>query len=265
MINYESERSISADYFYSQFDENLNFPAHIHHSFEYVYCFEGEICLNINENTYKLTKGQATVIFPSEIHSYLTSEYSKTCLFVFSTSYINSFYEKYKTKKAANPVFDFAEYKNINLAIMNAQNNKYLLKSFFYFIIAKFAENTSFISYNEKAQNLTLQIVEYVSANYTKKPSLHEISNQLGYSYNYISGFIKKIFHLNFMQLVNRYRIGLAQNMLTDTSENINNIALACGYESVRNFNRNFLAITGFTPSQYREMEHQSPDKHNKP
>ena len=52
MIRYESDRSNINNYFYRQTDENLTFPAHIHDSFEFLYCFEGEILLSADAKEY---------------------------------------------------------------------------------------------------------------------------------------------------------------------------------------------------------------------
>lgn len=250
MIDYESKRSNKTNYFYHQFDNNLNFPAHIHHSFEYIYCFEGEIELNIEKNTYTLKPGQAAVIFPLQIHSYVTRKHSKTCLFVFASSFISSFYKEYSFKRPEKPIFDFSEYEYINMKLLDADT--FLKKSYLYLIISVFVQNTTFSEYNLKTQDLTLKIIEYIRNNFNLNPSLPDLCSSLGYSYNYISGFMNRIFHSNFMQLINEYRIDYAQRLLTETSDNITQIATQCGYESLQSFNRNFKKVVGVTPTEFK-------------
>lgn len=255
MIDYEAERSNNPDYFYRQIDSNLNFHAHVHHAFEYIYCYEGEIEICIDENTFTLKRGQAAMIFPLQVHAYITKHQSKTCLYIFSPSYIGFFYNQYTAKKPTNPIFDFSDFEEINTKLADA--DLYLKKSYLYLIVSRFMEHASFENFNTKAQDLSLKILEYIRNNFNLNPSLTELCSSLGYSYNYISGFVKQLFHTNFMQLINEYRLELAQSLLLETSKSITQIASECGYDSVQSFNRNFKKIVGFTPSDFRTRTSQ--------
>lgn len=254
MIDYEHERSDKPDYFYSQFDENLSFHTHIHNSFEFVYCYEGSIQINIGEKSYELSPGQATLIFPLHVHSYVTEKFSRTALYVFSSSYIPKFYEHYKLLDALTPVFDFSDSEKTVTELATAKDDIYLLKSYFYLIASRFANGSKFVEADKKNRDIGLEIIKYVSGKYTESPSLAELCKILGYSYNYISGFIKHIFHTNFMQLVNSYRVSYAQQLLHETSLTMSEISGKCGYDSIHTFNRNFMTISGMTPTDYRNM-----------
>jgi AraC-like DNA-binding protein len=96
------------------------------------------------------------------------------------------------------------------------------------------------------------QIVEYLEDNIKKDISLLDLSNKLGYSYNYLSSFFKKFFQIGFSELVNEYRINNACQLLSETSKTIQEISIETGYSSTRTFNRTFLEIVGKTPSTFR-------------
>jgi AraC-like DNA-binding protein len=53
-------------------------------------------------------------------------------------------------------------------------------------------------------------------------------------------------------QYVNELRVGKACARLREAEAKISDIALACGFENLANFNRQFRAITGMSPSEYR-------------
>jgi transcriptional regulator GlxA family with amidase domain len=53
-------------------------------------------------------------------------------------------------------------------------------------------------------------------------------------------------------QYVNELRVGNACTRLRDAEAKIADIALACGFENLANFNRQFRAITGMNPREYR-------------
>lgn len=255
MIRYESDRSNINNYFYRQTDENLTFPAHIHDSFEFLYCFEGEILLSADTKEYLLHGGEAALLFPSVVHSYDTPTHSRTVLFVFSASYIHTFYESYKLKTALSPVFSFAPHEDAVRILADPETDFYRIKSCLYLVLSELVRHTEFTDCDIRSRDLSAKILSYIKENFTEQPSLKELARQIGYSYNYVSGCFKNIFHTNFSKLVNGYRIGLAQSLLADSADTVISIAAACGYDSPQSFNRNFLHVTGMTPTEYRARQ----------
>ena len=53
-------------------------------------------------------------------------------------------------------------------------------------------------------------------------------------------------------QYINELRIGNACTRLRDAGAKVADIALECGFENLANFNRQFRAITGMSPREYR-------------
>ena len=48
-------------------------------------------------------------------------------------------------------------------------------------------------------------------------------------------------------------RIGRACRLLAENELNVTEIAFACGFENLSNFNRQFLRLKGTSPSQFRK------------
>ena len=61
--------------------------------------------------------------------------------------------------------------------------------------------------------------------------------------------------------MVKKLRIAHACRMLDSTDESISTICAASGYNNIANFNRQFLAEMGMTPTAYRKLDSsQKPD-----
>ncbi|WP_272456513.1 helix-turn-helix domain-containing protein, partial [Pseudomonas aeruginosa] len=69
----------------------------------------------------------------------------------------------------------------------------------------------------------------------------------------------KRIFQLTPRQMIHKARLGAASQLLAGDAP-ITEIALRCGYTDHSAFSRQFKALTGLSPSQYRET-HRQPRK----
>ena len=56
-----------------------------------------------------------------------------------------------------------------------------------------------------------------------------------------------------FNKYVNLLRINKSKKMLETTAKSVTEIALECGYSSLRSFNRTFLAQEKITPTEYKK------------
>lgn len=57
-----------------------------------------------------------------------------------------------------------------------------------------------------------------------------------------------------FIAHLNEVRVGLACRALAEGDEPVTGVAFAAGFRNLANFNRRFRAVTGLTPSAYREL-----------
>lgn len=267
MIEYEKHRSESKNYIYNQIITNLNFNQHFHKSFEFVYIFDGTLELTIDNDTYCLTCGNSALILPNQIHSYRTPRYSKCFLCIFSISFVYDFYEKTRNMRAINPVFKFGKDENINMLISKINSpdtGDYGYKSIFYTICDAFSKSARLITTQKDSVSLLDEIVLFLQENFREDISLKNIAASFGYTYNYLSGYLNKRFGINFRRLLNEYRINYACYLLLHTDETITNISDQCGYDTIRSFNRNFIAITNITPTAFRDKTLDTPLKINR-
>jgi AraC-like DNA-binding protein len=81
---------------------------------------------------------------------------------------------------------------------------------------------------------------------------VEELARRAGLSPDRFSRRVRALFGLSASQLVIKVRVDAARRRLRETDVPIVRIALACGYCDQSAFTRQFKAVTGLTPAQYR-------------
>lgn len=84
--------------------------------------------------------------------------------------------------------------------------------------------------------------------------SLRKVAGEVGVSYTYLSRLFKKEFGMTFTEYLNKERINRSQRLLLDRQKNITEIAFACGFNGLQQFERVFKRICGTSPSKYRAL-----------
>lgn len=84
--------------------------------------------------------------------------------------------------------------------------------------------------------------------------TLRRLGSRIGISPRQISTAINSICALSVPQYVNTFRIREACKILTETDMPITDIVFAVGFTTKSNFNREFLRITGLSPSAWRNQ-----------
>jgi len=254
MFIYESER-LSDNAFDLFYTDNMNYPIHLHRCFEFVYLLEGELKLIIDNNEQTLHCGDIVLLLPNQFHSYSTHIFSKCIVCIFAPEYVNTFYQYTKNKIQKNPITKLSR-ETVSYILKNlplCKNNRFLIKACLYSICSEIYEKNTFIE--QKASNyIVLQkILTYIEDNYTSDEiSLKSLAKIMGYDYQYLSRYINKQFKMTFPTLLNEYRTRYAMYLIENSDKTITEIALNCGYKSIRSFNRNFNQIVKKNPSEYK-------------
>lgn len=105
MLIYEAERSDRRGYLYCQRDHNFSFPAHLHHSYEFLTVQAGTLSCTLETDTFEIHPGEALLVLPDQIHSYHTNGASQSVLWIFSDDWVPEFSAQLGQRAFANPVF----------------------------------------------------------------------------------------------------------------------------------------------------------------
>ncbi len=257
MILHQTSNSKSSDNFNAFFYTDQKWDFHFHKNFELVYVLSGNVDCTVNGKTYTLSSGDMGLCLSYDVHSYTPQNDALYWVCVFSEEYVKTFAKQVSNKQASSFVFRCREEVLQYLKALLINEEKPLLltiKSCLYAVCSEYLNNVTLIEQDTKRQQLLVAITEYVEKNHTKKITLTDISEHLGYDYHYISRCFSKIFNMSFTEFLNLYRLETALNLLIETNKNITEIALESGFQSVRSFNYYFKLHYRINPSQYKKQ-----------
>ena len=94
--------------------------------------------------------------------------------------------------------------------------------------------------------------IDYIHEKANYAIMLEDVAKVVSLSPCYFSRFFKKAVGVSFSGFVNEVRIERAERLMAHTTKTLADIALECGFDNLRTFNRAFLALRGRTPSEER-------------
>ncbi|KPA87904.1 transcriptional regulator, AraC family [Pseudomonas asplenii] len=97
----------------------------------------------------------------------------------------------------------------------------------------------------------------YIREHFSQPISLAELTGIAGLSVAQLERQCKRIFQLTPRQMIHKARLEEASQLLLQADLPITEIALRCGYTDHSAFSRQFRALTGLSPSHYRETHRQ--------
>lgn len=107
-------------------------------------------------------------------------------------------------------------------------------------------------AYDERGNKKMADVYTFISENYSKSISLDKISKIVRMTPVTFSRFFKKNCGAGFVEYLNRVRTNKACYFLRETSYQIHDIAVECGFSSISNFNKQFRKTEGISPRDYR-------------
>ena len=100
---------------------------------------------------------------------------------------------------------------------------------------------------------------EFIEAHLTEDISPYDIADALHISHSHLCRIIKSALHVTPATLINRFRLCLAESLLTELPElSVTEVALRSGFRDSSYFIRVFHADKGMTPGQFRQFVEQA-------
>ncbi len=217
---------------------------------------EGELCVTVDGTSYRIHRGEALMVFPHQIHSFEPSAYNKHLLCIFSPTLVKGYARRVQGKLPTDNLFSptpFYVERLASHARAHGRVSEEEIKGVLYSLCGEFDANAHYRERRAERDGLLDKIFHFVENNYEGKCTLEALSAHTSYHYVYLSRYFKRCVGLSFTEYVNRYRINEAGYLLKNSEATVMAIALDCGFDSLRSFNRNFKLVTGMTPIEYRE------------
>ena len=103
----------------------------------------------------------------------------------------------------------------------------------------------------------------FIEQHWAKELSLGKVARATNTSPNYFSEKFKEATGTTFVKYVARMRFEKAAALLRDADLRVSEIAFACGFQSLSQFNRTFKRLAGKSPTEYRAAaQHPKKLKH---
>ena len=182
MLIYEAERSDRRGYLYCQRDHNFSFPAHLHHSYEFLTVQAGTLTCTLETDTFEIHPGEALLVLPDQIHSYHTNGASQSVLWIFSDDWVPEFSAQLGQRAFANPVFRIEAAPLMELLWQG--NNRCKKLAGLYMICGAALEQCPLRPrpQQDADAHLSARIINYVQQNYTGSLTLEQMAHDLGYN-----------------------------------------------------------------------------------
>ncbi|OGO80041.1 MAG: hypothetical protein A2Y21_11580 [Clostridiales bacterium GWC2_40_7] len=110
------------------------------------------------------------------------------------------------------------------------------------------------IPYNSNKMKKSIETaIHYIDENYAKSIKMQEVAGMLWLNNSYFSKIFNDYMGESFTKYLNRKRINMAKELLSQSNEKVYEIAEKVGYEDYRVFSKNFKDLEGITPIEYRD------------
>jgi AraC-like DNA-binding protein len=103
-----------------------------------------------------------------------------------------------------------------------------------------------------KQDQLYNDIVDYIEWSRSEPLKVSQVANHFNYNEKYLSHLFRQKSGITLKQYMLEQKMELAKFLLTDTNQNINEIAAQLGYKDSHNFMKSFKKIVGLTPTEFR-------------
>ncbi len=236
---------------------NLKNATHWHDETEIIYCEKGKVVIDSESEKYILTDGDCALLSGGTIHN-IYSENDAVCITaLISDSVVMEITTKYSLR-------DIKLSNKYNIPEFYAKIKQIMFEKGDFFRITAKAHTILLLTEIFKREEKTLKIKSQNNSRYTLlKDILKVIENEFvyitfddickrfGYSPAHFSRLFSALTGSNFTKYLTMVKISRAVDLLqSDRQQSITEIATKCGFSSIRNFNRYFKIMTGYTPRE---------------
>lgn len=132
--------------------------------------------------------------------------------------------------------------------------------------IGRYIDNSikNVTSESSKEWNMALTVIHIIKDSYSDcNLTLESIADRLYSSKSTLSKVFKKLTGKQFSEYLRELRFNEACRLLKESNLTVNEIVKACGLHDIPTFYKNFNALTGMSPGEYRHLVTESPEGKN--
>jgi AraC-like DNA-binding protein len=250
--------------------KNISFLAHWHKEIEFIYIRSGSARISINNHIFVAQKGDLVICDSGNIHYSDSYDMDNSLDFViFDPNLVSPLYEK---SNFVHPLVTSQMLHDLQLNekiahlidVIKTETKakkpyyreivKASLTEFWYQLQRKLPKTFPVSAETNRRDTILYdlqQLLSYIDTHYYENLSLSFAANKMNFSDSHFSKIFKKLTGMNYVNYVNLIRIEHAAGQLKNTPDKVTDIAVNCGFNNIRNFNRVFKSITGITPTAF--------------
>lgn len=242
----------------------------LHRTYEIVCVLKGQLTAAVEGRQETAAAGEGFFIFPYQEHALTCAgEDTLYLILIVSGYYIGSFHKQMQDRQ---PVRSKLRFSPITVQLLHRhivdqpyrvnQRERLVpppslipLKSCLYACCTDFLEQTPLQERSGgRDKECIAQVLQYVEEHYTEDLSLQQIARDLSYDPCYLSRVLHAALCINLRTLINQYRHEMALELLVNTDKPVADIAMECGFQSIRSFNRVFEQLSHTSPTAIRKQ-----------
>lgn len=250
--------------------QNISFLAHWHNELELIYAREGVSSITVNDDTYQLEAGGLVVCNSGDIH-YSDSADPQNALdfLVFDPGILDP---QYREVAAARRYIPAAMLDELGLSgrlseLFNQlpqelrERQPYYqeiaascLRGFWYLLKRRLPPCAQEPNRRNSLIKRFHELLRYLDEHYAEPLTLESAAARIGYTPSHFSKTFKKLTGINFVTYLSMIRVEQACALLKKSGKRTVDIAQICGFNNLRTFNRSFKEITGYTPTEFKNL-----------
>ena len=159
-----------------------------------------------------------------------------------------SFYMTLDMQLAIQKIFNTQYTGNTRLLFLKSQINE-LLAHFFALVTTEKKAN-----FSEKDKSKLFEAKDIVTANYSKPPSITQLSKMVGLNSHKLKKNFKELFGVPVFKYIQEERLHKAYDLLRNSEKTVQEAAWEVGYESLSSFSNAFYKKFGSRPNEVRQQ-----------
>ena len=254
--------------------------AHWHNSFELIEVVEGKFYCNVDGSEFLINKGNICIINRGRLHHIYTEDHNafkcRKKTIIFNPDYFikdQNIYEKYILPLLEKDAFAHIQFnikKGIGLDIntlmkeiealedekpigYELEEYSLIYKVIRYLYLAYQSSKQSIHTAYDANVQIQRNMTSFIHEHFGSKIGLEDIAEAGQVSKSTCIRLFHKYTGKSPIDFLNNYRLQMSAEKLVTTSEQITEIAYACGFGQPSYFNRLFLKEYNMTPNQYRK------------
>ena len=255
--------------------------AHWHNSFELIEVVEGKFYCNVDGSEFLINKGNICIINRGRLHHIYAEDYNafkcRKKTIIFNPDYFikdQYIYEKYILPLLEKDAFAHIQFnikKGIGLDIntlmkeiealedekpigYELEEYSLIYKVIRYLYLAYQSSKQSIHTAYDANVQIQRNMTSFIHEHFGSKIGLEDIAEAGQVSKSTCIRLFHKYTGKSPIDFLNNYRLQMSAEKLVTTSEQITEIAYACGFGQPSYFNRLFLKEYNMTPNQYRKQ-----------